>query len=94
MINVMYLMYYFSAISVISVIMTVCDKLFAIYNKHRISENALMCAASLGGACAMLITMLVIRHKTKHIKFMAGIPFIIAAQCVFACFIMRFINVN
>ena len=74
--------------------MTVCDKLFAIYNKQRISENALMSAASLGGACAMLITMLAIRHKTKHIKFMAGLPLIIFVQCIFAYFIIRFININ
>ncbi len=35
----------------------------------------------------MFLTMLLIRHKTKHIKFMAGIPLIILLQIVFAAFV-------
>ena len=30
----------------------------------------------------MYITMLLIRHKTKHIKFMLGIPIIMVFQAV------------
>ena len=29
---------------------------------------------------AMLLTMLLIRHKTRHVKFMVGIPVIIILQ--------------
>jgi uncharacterized membrane protein YsdA (DUF1294 family) len=38
----------------------------------------------MGGAIAMLLTMYAIRHKTKHIKFMLGIPLIILLQAALA----------
>jgi uncharacterized membrane protein YsdA (DUF1294 family) len=45
-----------------------------------VRENTLLLVAVLGGSVAMLLTMHIIRHKTKHAKFMAGIPVIIAVQ--------------
>ena len=43
---------------------------------------ALLLLSALGGSLAMYITMLLIRHKTKHIKFMLGIPIIMVFQAV------------
>ena len=72
---------YIAAISVISVIVCCYDKIAAKHNpKHRTRESTLLLLSALGGSVAMLITMLVIRHKTKHVKFMLGIPLIIIAQ--------------
>ena len=59
-----------------------------VYDKHaarkgtcrRVSETALFAVSALGGSLAMLFTMLSIRHKTLHKRFMIGIPLIIAAQ--------------
>jgi uncharacterized membrane protein YsdA (DUF1294 family) len=39
-----------------------------------------MLTGAAGGAAAMLTVMLLIRHKTRHVKFMVGLPLIIAAQ--------------
>ncbi len=75
-------------ISVISIIMTVADKISAKRGTWRISENALLCASALGGSVAMLVTMHLIRHKTKHVKFMAGIPLIIVVQTAFVLFVV------
>lgn len=61
-------------ISVVAVIVTVYDKIAAKATVRRISEKSLMLIGLSGGALAMLITMLVIRHKTRHIKFMLGLP--------------------
>jgi len=36
----------------------------------------------------MLLTMFAIRHKTKHAKFMVGIPFIITAQVAIVLLIL------
>jgi uncharacterized membrane protein YsdA (DUF1294 family) len=36
--------------------------------------------SALGGSVFMYLTMLVIRHKTQHKKFMIGIPVIIFLQ--------------
>ncbi len=52
--------------------------------QRRIPEKTLLIIAALGGSIAMILTMRTIRHKTKHNKFMVGIPLIIVAQSVLA----------
>ncbi len=37
---------------------------------------------TIGGGAAMYLTMLLIRHKTKHVKFMLGIPLMISLHAV------------
>ena len=61
-------------------IMTASDKSRAKRHKRRIPERTLFITAILGGSAAMYITMLTIRHKTKHKRFMIGLPLIILAQ--------------
>ena len=75
------LIVYIAIISIISVIVTVYDKTAAkVAKKHRTRESTLLLLSLLGGSVAMLVTMLLIRHKTKHPKFMIGIPAIIVIQ--------------
>ena len=74
------LLIYLAVISLISVILTVSDKRRAIRRRYRISEFTLLLFSALGGSVAMLLTMLMIRHKTNHLKFMLGIPVIIILQ--------------
>ena len=72
---------YLLAISVISIIVCIYDKIAAKHNpKHRTREATLLLLSALGGSVAMFTTMLIIRHKTKHVKFMLGIPLIMIAQ--------------
>lgn len=73
-------MIYEIIISLTAVLLTVYDKYAAKNNKWRIRENTLLAVSMLGGSVAMLITMKKIRHKTKHKKFMTGIPVIIILQ--------------
>lgn len=72
-------------ISLISIIVTVSDKVRAKRGANRVPEATLIFLSMLGGSFAMLITMLIIRHKTKHPKFMVGIPVIILLQAVAGC---------
>jgi uncharacterized membrane protein YsdA (DUF1294 family) len=81
---------YFFAVSFIAVCLTVYDKLSAKARGRRVPEATLLLFSLLGGSAAMLITMLLIRHKTRHIKFMAGIPFIMAIQTVFIFMLYRY----
>lgn len=74
-----FIVYYF-IISLITVILTLYDKNAARKRKFRISEATLILCGVFGGAIAELVTMLLIRHKTCHIKFMLGLPLIILAQ--------------
>ena len=75
---------YVLIMSLISIIVCIYDKKISKKNKVelRIPEKTLMLLSLLGGSVAMYLCMLSIRHKTKHVKFMLGIPLIIAAQAV------------
>ena len=80
---------YFAAISLITIIVTVYDKIAAKKRpRHRIRENTLLLLGLLGGSLAEYLTMLLIRHKTRHRKFMIGLPVIIAVQAaaIIVCF--------
>ena len=84
---------YVAAVSVIGVILTAYDKAESKRSKNgrgRVPENTLMYLGFLGGALPMYVTMRIIRHKTKHKKFMIGLPVfaavhIAAAAAVYLC---------
>ncbi len=71
-----------TVINLLAVWLTVKDKHAARRKKRRVSENGLLVTALLGGSIGMFLTMLLIRHKTKKVKFMLGIPCILAVQAV------------
>ena len=48
--------------------------------EHRVRETTLFAVSALGGSVAMLLTMMAVRHKTRHKRFMIGIPHIILLQ--------------
>lgn len=67
-------------VSALSVLVTVIDKLVAGKKRSRVPEQTLFLLAVLGGSAAMYLTMLLIRHKTKHKRFMLGLPLILIVQ--------------
>lgn len=73
---------YFFIISIVAVVLTIYDKIAAKKRSFRISEATLILCGAFGGAVAELVTMLIIRHKTRHVKFMLGLPLIILAQAI------------
>ena len=66
--------------SVLAVLFTVADKLFAKRHKRRIPESTLILFGILGGAACEYLTMKAIHHKTLHKKFMIGLPLIFILQ--------------
>lgn len=73
-----FFVFYMLVISLISVLLTVYDKKNAKKSRRRIREKTLLTFAAFGGAAGMYIVMLLIRHKTKHKKFMFLLPLMIA----------------
>lgn len=71
---------YFLFISLVAVVATVLDKHRARHHKWRVPEATLLLLSALGGSAAMLITMRLIRHKTRKKKFMIGIPVTLILQ--------------
>lgn len=74
------LFYYLLLINIISFIIIYIDKQKAIKHKWRIKESTLFLVSIMGGSLGTLIGMYTFHHKTKHIKFTLGIPFIFIIQ--------------
>lgn len=75
---------YIAVVSLCSIVVCIYDKKISKRNnvKLRIPEKSLFIWSAVGGSVAMYITMHLIRHKTKHVSFMVGIPVIMILQAV------------
>lgn len=69
-----------AVISIIGWILPYADKKRAQNGSWRIPEKTLFIVSALGGSAAMYASMKRYRHKTKHKRFMIGIPCIMIAQ--------------
>ncbi len=70
-----------------AIAVTVYDKMISKNAaKTRVRESTLFLLAVLGGSLSMYATMLFVRHKTKHKRFMIGIPVIMAVQAALIIF--------
>lgn len=56
------------------------DKRKAKHHQFRISEFTLLSLVVLGGSFGAYVAMYHYRHKTKHLKFVLGVPLIIIIQ--------------
>ena len=78
-----YFLIYILIISAVTAAVTFYDKKASVkFPRHRVSEAMLFLLALIGGAVAELVVMKKIRHKTKHKRFMIGLPIIIVLHIV------------
>ncbi len=82
-----YIAGYLGIISLVAIILTVTDKYKARHHRWRIPEAALFWVAALGGCAAMYVTMRLIHHKTRHRRFMWGLPAILLLQIAVAAYL-------
>lgn len=82
--------YYIIAINLLSSIICIYDKISARRNGWRVSESVLFLLSFIGGSVTMYLTMRIIHHKTRHNKFMLGIPLMIVLQIIFLIAISSF----
>lgn len=68
---------YYCIINAVGALINIADKRLAIKGKRRISEKLLWVIGIYGGASGSYAAMKAVRHKTKHKKFMVGMPFLI-----------------
>ncbi len=90
--NLKWIVVYAAVVAVAAVVLTVYDKSAAKKGAWRIPEATLMGVGLIGGALPMFITMKLIRHKTKHMKFMLGLPAEIILHAALACAAIYFLN--
>ena len=82
---------YIIAVSLTAVILTVYDKIAAkLFPRSRIPEKVLLGIALSGGAAAQYLTMQIIRHKTRHKKFMVTLPLFIIIHIIIILSIIYF----
>lgn len=83
---------YLIVINTIAIILTVADKRRAIKGKYRISEDLLLTVALIGGSVGEYLTMKAVHHKTKHKRFMIGLPLIILLHIAAAILVLYVSN--
>lgn len=71
---------YLGIVNVAGFILPAVDKRRAKKDRWRIRESTLFLISALGGSVAMYISMRLFHRKTKHKRFMIGIPVIIVLQ--------------
>ena len=82
------LIYYLLGINLLTFLVYGIDKRKAKKGRWRIPEATLLLLAVVGGSIGALLGMRVFRHKTKHKKFLIGVPLILLAQIVLVYFIL------
>ena len=78
------LIYYLLGINLLTFFIYGIDKWKARRDKWRVPEATLLMLAALGGSVGALLGMFVFHHKTKHKKFLIGVPLILLAQLALA----------
>ncbi len=71
---------YLALISILAAVITIIDKINAKTDNRRIPEDFLLTLGLLGGSLSEYITTKLIRHKTRHNKFMVGLPVLLLIQ--------------
>ena len=71
---------YLLAMNAAAYILMALDKTNAMRKARRVPEAALLLVAALGGSLGEWLGMVSLHHKTKHKRFMIGIPVIIVLQ--------------
>lgn len=83
------LTYYLIVINILTFLLYGIDKWKAQKGKWRIPEETLIWLAIVGGSIGALLGMYLFRHKTKHRKFILGIPAILLAQVAIYYFFLK-----
>ncbi len=84
-----YFFVYLCLVFFVSFVITVIDKINSKKGKRRIRERTLILWGFLGGAAVMYITMIFIRHKTRHFKFMFLLPVFTVMHIILLYFLLK-----
>lgn len=73
---------YMAVMNLIGFFLMGIDKMKARKHRRRVPERTFFVIGILSGSVGVFLGMQVFRHKTRHMKFVAGIPVLIAAQII------------
>ncbi len=79
---------YLLEINAAALLLCAIDKRCACRKTWRMPEGMLLLSAVLGGSVGLLAGMLLLRHKTRHKKFVFGVPVILILQIVLSAYLV------
>ena len=79
---------YLIIVNAAAFLLMLADKQKAKRGLWRIPESTLMGVAIIGGSVGALAGMYTFRHKTRHLKFVLGVPLIFAIQILLTIFLI------
>ncbi len=82
---------YLLIINALAFLLMRIDKQKAKKNRWRIPEAVLLGISAIGGSLGGLLGMLVFRHKTKHCRFVFGIPLMLCLHLAFLIYFRNFL---
>ncbi|NLO46877.1 MAG: DUF1294 domain-containing protein [Clostridiales bacterium] len=71
---------YLVAMNLYTLVLMRIDKKRAVKKKRRIPEARFFATALIGGSIGAIFGMYAFRHKTKHLRFIIGLPIILLMQ--------------
>jgi len=71
---------YLIVVNISAIVVYGWDKLSAKQGWQRVPEKILLLLALLGGSVGAMAAMTFFRHKTRHLKFIYGVPMIFVLQ--------------
>lgn len=80
---------FFITINVVAYLIMHVDKNNSRCGRKRISEASLLTMAAIGGSIGILVSMRVLRHKTRKKAFTFGVPIILVLQILLLVFLSR-----
>ena len=80
---------YLTIINALAFVLMLADKYKAVKKRWRIPEAVLMGVAFLGGSLGAILGMYLVRHKTRHPLFAAGLPLLLMAQVLIVIFLLK-----
>jgi uncharacterized membrane protein YsdA (DUF1294 family) len=83
------LLCYLLAVNLLAFALMGADKAKARRGAWRIPEKVLFLSALVGGSVGAIAGMFAFRHKTKHLRFVLGLPAILLAQLLAAALVLR-----
>lgn len=79
------LIWYLLILNLIGFLLCGVDKRAAVKHRWRIPERTLFLVSLLGGSIGFYLGMFLFHHKTRHKRFLFGIPAILLLQLAAAC---------
>lgn len=73
---------YMVVMNIVGFLVMGADKMKARKHRRRVPERSIFIISIISGSVGVLAGMYTFRHKTRHMKFVIGIPVIIAAQII------------